>query len=133
MLLSVPLMLIPFILYNIFMLGLGFSDNGLNEQLFEMTMVSGAQWRLNVGDVFIIIGLVALLIEVLKATRTGPFSVIDHILSLLVFIAFLVEFLLVPDAATDVFFILMMISLIDVIAGFSVSIRSASRDVAIGL
>jgi hypothetical protein len=32
-----------------------------------------------------------------------------------------------------VFFILMVIAFVDVIAGFSVSIRSAGRDVSIGL
>jgi len=39
----------------------------------------------------------------------------------------------VQGAATQIFFILMLISLVDVIAGFTVSIKSASRDVAIGL
>ena len=81
----------------------------------------------------ILIALVLLFIEIMKATRTGAFSVIDHLLSTFVFIAFLLEFLLVQGAATQVFFILMVIAFIDVIAGFSVSIRSAGRDVSIGL
>ena len=54
-------------------------------------------------------------------------------LSMLVFIAFLVEFLLVRGAATQTFFILMTIAFIDVVGGFAVSIRSAGRDVSIGL
>ena len=54
---------------------------------------------------------------------------IDHLLSTFVFVAFLVEFLLVPGAAHSVFFTLMLIALVDVLAGFSVSIRSAGRDV----
>ncbi|MDN3721134.1 hypothetical protein QW131_22865 [Roseibium salinum] len=37
---------------------------------------------------------------------------------MLVFVAYLVEFLIVQQAATSLFFILMLISLIDVIAGF---------------
>jgi hypothetical protein len=57
--------------------------------------------------------------------------VIDHLLSTFVFVAFLVEFLLVQGAAHAVFFVLMVISLIDVLAGFSVSLRSAGRDVSI--
>jgi hypothetical protein len=55
--------------------------------------------------------------------------VIDHLLSTFVFVAFLVEFLLVKGAAHSVFFTLMIITLIDVLAGFSVSIRAAGRDV----
>ena len=52
---------------------------------------------------------------------------------MVLFVVFLVEFLLVKDAATQIFFILMMITFIDVIAGFTVSIKSAGRDVSIGL
>ena len=106
---------------------------GLGSTIISLSMMSGAEWTMSLGDLLIVVALVLLFIEVLKATRTGPMSVIDHMLSMCVFIAFLVEFLLVRDAATQVFFILMVIAFIDVIAGFAVSIRSASRDVSIGL
>ena len=49
-------------------------------------------------------------------------------LSTLVFIAYLVEFLTVREAATSVFFILMCVTLVDVIAGFSITITGARRD-----
>ena len=68
--------------------------------------------------------------EILKSTRTSNASVLDHLLSTFVFVAFLVEFLVIPAAATSVFFLLMIMALIDVMAGFSVSIRSAGRDVS---
>ena len=60
----------------------------------------------------------------------GRQQVVDHLLSTFVFVAFLVEFLLVEGAAHPVFFVLMVISLIDVLAGFSVSLRAAGRDVS---
>jgi hypothetical protein len=69
--------------------------------------------------------------EILKSTRTSNASVLDHLLSTFVFVAFLVEFLVVSGAATSVFFLLMVMALIDLMAGFSVSIRSAGRDVSI--
>ncbi|MGE3306390.1 MAG: hypothetical protein AB7I52_10505, partial [Rhizobiaceae bacterium] len=56
-------------------------------------------------------------------------SVIDHLLSTFVFVAFLVEFLLVRGAAHSVFFFLMVIALFDVLAGFSISLRAANRDI----
>lgn len=133
MLLAIPLLLIPFILYNVVMLGPGAGIGGLENQVMELSMLSGATWVVNVGDLFILIALALLFVEILKSTRTGPFSVLDHMLSMFVFIAFLVEFLLVEGAATQIFFVLMAISFIDVIAGFSVSIKSAGRDVSIGL
>jgi hypothetical protein len=133
MLVVIPLMIIPLILYNVVMLGPGAGVGGLENHILELPMLSGATWIMNVGDLFILVGLVLLFVEILKATRTGAFSVVDHLLSTFVFVAFLLEFLLVKSAATQVFFVLMTISFIDVIAGFSVSIRSAGRDVSIGL
>jgi hypothetical protein len=65
-----------------------------------------------------------------KATRTSNASVVDHLLSTFVFVAFLVEFLLVRGAAHSVFFTLMVIALFDVLAGFSISLRAAGRDVS---
>jgi hypothetical protein len=47
----------------------------------------------------------------------------------LVFIICLVEFLLHPAFATSVFFLIMIMSLLDVLAGVVVTIVSARRDV----
>jgi hypothetical protein len=94
-------------------------------------MVSGASFTLSMGDVLIVISLVLLFVEILKATRAGASTIVDHLLSTLVLIAFLVEFLLVAQASTPTFFILMVVTLIDVVAGYSVSIRNASRDLTI--
>jgi len=132
---AMPLMIIPFILYNMAMLGLMGSGGipALQHDIIVLSMISGAIWSMSLGDLFIVIALVVLFFEILKATRNGSGSLINHMLSMLVFIAFLVEFLLVQDAATQVFFILLTIALIDVIGGFAVSIRTAGRDVSIGL
>ena len=67
-----------------------------------------------------------------SSSTKGLVTIIDHLLSTFVFIAYLVEFLLVQAAAHSVFFLLMMIALVDVLAGFTVSIRSATRDVNVG-
>jgi hypothetical protein len=47
------------------------------------------------------------------------------------FIAMLVEFLLVQRAATSTFFLLMAIALVDVLAGFIVGMRSAQRQIEV--
>lgn len=134
MLAAIPLMIVPFILYNVVIVGIvGAGVPTLDATVTSLSMMSGAVWTMSVGDLLIVIALVVLFFEVLKATRTGSSSVIDHLLSVFLFVAFLVEFLLVANAATQVFFILMVIAFIDVIAGFAVSIRSAGRDVSIGL
>ena len=70
--------------------------------------------------------------EIFKATRTSMASVIDHTLSTLVFVAFIIEFVLVKGAGTSTFLILGLMSLFDVIAGFTVTIVAARRDIGFG-
>ncbi len=134
MLAAIPLMIVPFVLYNLVILGfVGGGVGALSMTVVSLAMMSGAVWTMSLGDLLIVIALGLLFVEVVKATRTGRWSLFDHLLSMFLFVAFLVEFLLVQNAATQVFFILMIIAFIDVIAGFTVAIRSASRDVSIGL
>jgi hypothetical protein len=92
-------------------------------------MLSGGLWTMTLGDFLVVIALALLFVEIVKSTGTSNASIVDHILSTALFIAFLIEFLLVPGAEDSVFFTIMVISLVDVLAGFTVSIRSAGRDV----
>ena len=126
---SVPLLIVPFILYNIGLAGVFGEGDPWSQVLFSVTMMSGGVWSMTLGDLMILIGLFFLFVEIMKSTRTSNASVVDHLLSTFVFAAFLIEFLLVSGAAHSVFFALMMIALVDVLAGFSVSIRAAGRDV----
>lgn len=131
MLTNVPLLIVPFIVYNIQV----FLNGGTaiwDTDVFSIPLIHGDPWTMNMGDLMVMMALVLLFFEIIKATRVGASSVIDHLLSTFVFIAFLVEFLVVKSAAHSVFFILMMIALVDVLAGFTVSIRSATRDVNVG-
>lgn len=130
MLAHVPLMILPFIFYNLGLAGL-FGDIGdpWRAQLFSLPMLSGGVWTMSLADLLILFALLVLFVEVLKATRTSNASVLDHLLSTFVFVVFLVEFLLVERAASSLFFILMAIALVDVLAGFAISLRAASRDV----
>ena len=125
-----PLLIVPLILYNVVAFGLFGGDSlAWSNPVAALTMVSGASWSLTLGDLLIVLALILLFFEVLKSTMTGHLSVIDHMLSTFVFIVYLVEFLVVPAATTSLFFICMAMSLIDLIAGFTVSIRAAGRDV----
>lgn len=135
MLAALPLMIIPFVLYNLAMSGMmgGGGVASLENVVISLRMLSGAEWTMTLGDVLIVVALVFLFVEILKASRNGRGSLFNHMLSMLTFVGYLTEFLLVRDAATQIFFILMIIAFIDVIGGFAVAIRSAGRDVSIGL
>lgn len=129
MILHFPLLVIVLIAYNLLVFLTGASLDG---QIFSLVMVSGAVWSFKVSDVLLLLALILLFFEILKATRIGAGAVIDHLLSTAVFIAALIEFILVAQAATTTFFLITVICLLDVIAGFSVSITAARRDVTFG-
>lgn len=134
MLSSIPLLVVPFILYNLGLAGVfGGGPNGdpWSMELFSFSMMSGGVFSMTLGMLLIVVALLLFFIEIVKSTRTSNASILDHLLSTFVFVAFLVEFLLVRGAATSVFFTLMVVTLIDVLAGFSVSLRAAGRDVTV--
>lgn len=128
---AIPLFALLLVAYNISML-MGDINVTLASEMYSVGLASGATWSFTVSDLYIILGVLALYIEVFKSTRTGVASIIDHSLSMLVFIAFLVEFLIVEGCGTSTFFILGLMALLDVIAGFTVSIVAARRDFTIG-
>jgi hypothetical protein len=132
MLASIPLLIVPFLIYNLGLAGVfgqGIDGDPWADTILSIDMMSGGTFSMTLGDLMILVGLVFFFVEILKSTRTSNASILDHLLSIFVFVAFLVEFLLVKGAAHSVFFTLMVITLIDVLAGFSVSLRSADRDV----
>ena len=129
MLIRFPFLALALIAYNVIAF---FTAYSWNMAVFELGMLSGAVWRMDLGDMVLLAALLLLFIELIKATRTDASSLWDHALSTLVFIIFLIEFLIVPQAGTSIFFLLTLIALIDVIAGYSITIRAARRDFAVG-
>ncbi|MCH8238824.1 MAG: hypothetical protein IIB62_02005 [Proteobacteria bacterium] len=129
MILSLPYLFLSVITYNaiVFMTGTPFDTT-----VFQLPMMSGVTWTFTLADMLITGTLFLLFIEILKATRTSGKSLIDHALSTIVLIVCIIEFLVIPEAATSLFFLITLITLIDVIAGFSVTIRAARRDFAVG-
>jgi hypothetical protein len=105
--------------------------DALGRQLLAITMPSGGIWSLTVMDLILLLGLVGLFAEILKATRTSRVSVADHALSMLTFVICLILFLLWTGAATSGFFLLIWLTVIDVIAGFTVTLAGARRDIGL--
>ncbi len=128
---SLPSLILAFILYNVVVFVSGGTDV-LKSSLFELNMLSGGLWQFTVGDLIVLLTLFLLFAEIVKSTYTSTSSLVDHGLSMIVFIACIVEFLLVPQAATSTFFLVMVATAIDVVAGFTIGIRVARRDLAIG-
>ncbi|MEN2495245.1 MAG: hypothetical protein TECD_01166 [Hyphomicrobiaceae bacterium hypho_1] len=130
---SVPLLFFVFIAYNlIVVLGGGNKPSLVLEyKLIHVPMVSGT-WIITTGDTLILAILVLLFLELLKATFSSTKTLFDHAFSMLVFVICLVEFLLLPPAHTSIFFFIVVGSLIDVVAGYTIGIKLARRDITIG-
>ena len=125
---GMPLLVIPLLAYVAFAgAGADFSASR-----FPITLPSAGVWQLTLGDILLAVGLFLLFFEILKATRTGGNSIVDHAFSMIVFVVCLILFLIWDRAATSTFFLLMLMAMIDVIAGFSVTINAARRDYSAG-
>jgi hypothetical protein len=126
--LGFPLLLVPFAIYNIiaFLIPVGWTTT-----LTTVHMMSGGEWTMSAGDYLIVLSILLLFGEMMKSTRIGIRSVVDHGLSLVLFLVIMAEFLLVRQAATPTFFLLVIISFVDVLGGFAVTLRSAQRDLTV--
>lgn len=141
-----PLLAIPVIIYNIIALGaptgvIVTSPSGnavapllgqLNEVMISISMLGSVTWELSGGDLLVLLAIGLLFLEILKSTGTGTATIMNHAISMMLFIVCLVQFLLLPNFATSAFFIIMVMTLLDVLAGVVVTIVSARRDFAVG-
>ncbi|MGO9698470.1 MAG: hypothetical protein ACLPX7_04315 [Xanthobacteraceae bacterium] len=127
--LGFPLLLVPFAIYNI----VAFLTPGVGwtTPVTTVHMMSGQDWVLTWEDMLLAFAILLLAVEIIKSTRMGMRSIVDHVLAMALFIVMLVEFLLVQRAGTSTFFLLTMIGLVDVLVGFIVSIRSSQRQVEV--
>jgi len=129
---ALPLLVFSFILYNVFVMAGGGVESLSDPILKDIHMLSGGQWSFTRGDLILLITLILLFIELVKSTFTTTSTLIDHALSMVVFMAVGAEFLMVAQAASSVFFFILIACLIDVIAGYTIGIRVARRDLNIG-
>ncbi len=131
LILSIPLFFYVLIAANIVMLSGPVDQSMLNVILFEFDLPSRRIISLTVSDAFILASIFFLYVETFKATRTSVISIIDHALSLLVFVFFLIEFLTISRLGNVTFLIMTTAALMDVVMGFTVTISTAKRDFAV--
>ena len=116
-LIAFPLLLIPFVLYNMVVFLL---DLSLGTPLFNVPLLSGRSMTVSTGDMLIVLAALLLYLEILKATRLSNKAIMDHILSFVLFVAMVAEFIAVPPAATSTFLVLTILSFVDVIGGLTI-------------
>lgn len=137
-----PLLLLVVAAYAIFALAggmiYGSAEAGfdmaifLQEKLMTFSPPSGADWAMTRGDLFLLVGLALLFVEIIISTRSDQRTIINHALSMGVFVIALLAFVTSAAFTTSTFFFLMVLTLIDVVAGFIITIRVARRDIGFG-
>lgn len=139
MLIALPLLVIPVAIYAIVILtgvvgagGVAAAEQALREPIFTIPMVSGGGWTIGSGDIILFLSLILLFFELLKSTSSQKVAIVNHALSMILFVACLVAFLLIKGFATSTFFLILTMVMLDVLAGFIVTIISARKDLEFG-
>ena len=128
-----PMILIAVLGYNLLVFGgatTGHDMTGLLARNFPLTIFSGDVWTISLGDGLVTLALLLLFIETIKAARTSHREILNHALSLLTFIGALTEFIVLKGFGTSVFFLITAMCLFDVVAGYSIAVIAARRDLA---
>ena len=124
---AIPLFIFIWVLYHLVIIW--GSSTILSQEVFQLSLVSETIWTVTVSDLLLMAGLIVLYLEILQATLTSMMSVINHTLSTLVFVVFIVEFIIIGSSTNSTFFLLSLMSLIDVLAGFTITIAASRRDI----
>jgi len=140
MLIALPLLIIPVVIYAIVILtgvvgtggGVAAAEQALRDPIFTIPMVSGSGWNIGSGDLILFLALILLFFELLKSTSSQKVAIVNHALSMILFVACLVAFLLLKGFATSTFFLILTMIMLDVLAGFIVTIISARKDLEFG-
>ena len=123
-----PLLLIPLAIYNIIVLLM--PSVSLADPLIRLTLVSGAEWAITLGDILLALGVLMLLFEVMKGARPGAKFLTDHLLSFIVFGAATAQFLLWPKFGTSTYCLLAMMSAADFLSGVTLRVKRGGAQVA---
>ncbi len=116
-----PLLLIPLAIYNIIVWLMPTSPSPI--RCAKLTLVSGAEWAITLGDILLALSVVLLLLEVMKGARPGAKFLTDHLLSLVVFGAAAAEFVLLRKFGNSIFFLLTLLTLVEFLSGISLHTR----------
>ena len=80
--LGFPLLLIPFVIYNIVAFIFRLPNDSWTAPVTTVRMMSGQDWVLTWEDSIIAFSILLLAIEIVKSTRVGMRTIVDHMLAM---------------------------------------------------
>ena len=100
-------------------------------ETLHIQQMSGDVWHIRGGDVFLIFSMVLLFVEIIRSTRASGESILNHALSVIVFVAAILLFFMRPGYGNSTFFLYTAMTLLDFVAGFIITTMAARRDTLI--
>jgi len=119
---ALPLLSLPVAAYIIFVFvwdhgdAISTAHTRLVEPLFQISIGSG--WSITGADILVAMALAVMFVELVKAPPSRNVAVVNHALTILLFIACLAALLLFQPFATSTFLLITLMILLDVVAGF---------------
>lgn len=122
---QIPFMAFAAIVYFILVSLVGSS---LDRIVLQVPMPSGVSLPLTIGELLILFATIMGFVELVGSTSASSTAILNHGLQLVVFLVCLLLLLLLPRFATGTFLIITIMTLINTVAGYSISILRARRD-----
>jgi hypothetical protein len=123
---ATPLLIVPVLAYALTALALGGSTGAhaqevMTHPLFTLTTAGGGRWPVSSGDLLLAAGLIVGFLDLLKGAADRATAIANHALSIALFVGCLLAMLLAGAFATSTFFLLTLMVLLDLVAGFIVA------------
>jgi hypothetical protein len=136
MLAAIPLLVLPVAAYAALALTLGgglFSPDvhaRITHPLLRLSTSGGGVWPVSAADLLLAAGLIVAFLDMLKGVGERRVAIANHALSITLFVGCLTAMLLAPAFATSTFFLLTLMVLLDLVAGFIATMGHAPGGVA---
>jgi hypothetical protein len=132
---AVPLPALPVLVYNLIALALGGimragASGRLGAALFSMRTSAGGVWPVSLSDLLLTLALVTLFVEMVRPSPSRRVAIVNHALGMVLFVACLIEILIAPAFATSTFFLITLTVLLNVLAGFMLTVARPEEDEA---
>lgn len=127
---AIPLLIFPALLYAAVALSMDHLavQQSLNQPFFSAHLPSGAEFIVTRGYGFVMLAAFLLFIEIVKSTRASNIALVENGLAFVLFTFAFILFLLNAAFGTIEFALIMIMMLIDFMAGFIVMTISSRRD-----
>ena len=124
---AIPLLLLPILAYGLLALTLGGGLMSIDAParlvapLADFATQGGGRWPVSAADILLVVGLVVAFLDLIKGAGDRRTAIANHALSIVLFVACLAAMLMMPAFAGSTFFLLTVMVLLDLVAGFIVA------------